>query len=134
MRLEITRRTELALRALRALERDGGTMKASKLATDLGSTSQYLPHVLRPMVQAGWLSSEPGPSGGYRLAEPLGGLSLLELIELIGGPTNTGSCVLRGGECGTTECALHTPWMEARDALLEQLAAVSISGPEGARL
>ena len=68
MRLRIERRTELALRALGLLEERGDTMRAADMAPELGTTSQYLPQVLRPMVQAGWIDSEPGPTGGYRVA------------------------------------------------------------------
>lgn len=107
MKLRIARRTDIALRALLLLESDGGTLRASAMAADLETTSGYLPHVLAPLVRSGWLTSEPGPTGGYRLLDPLVERSLLELIE---GPTDDGSCVLRGGTCGDSTCPLHGAW------------------------
>jgi Rrf2 family iron-sulfur cluster assembly transcriptional regulator len=127
------RRTELALRALRILEAQGGTLSSRQLAPVLNSSGQYLPQVLGPLVRAGWLVSEPGPTGGYQLAEGFEDHSLLELVEVLEGPTDTATCVLKGGPCGDHGfCALHEPWLEVRSALEERLARIPIFGrPEG---
>lgn len=133
MRLTLERRTDLALRALRRLDRHGGRVRARTLAPELDTTPQYLPHVLRPIVGAGWVDSTPGPRGGYRLAVDLAEVSLLALIEVMEGPTTPAPCVLRGGPCGGRElCELHEPWQDARDALLRALAATPVSAGPGA--
>ena len=101
------------------------------MAPVLGSTPQYLPQVLAPFVAAGWLISEPGPIGGYRLATDLTRKSMLELIELSEGPIPTEKCALKGGPCGQAEyCAVHVPWQEARSALVEQLKRIPVSTPD----
>jgi len=128
MRLEITRRSDLALRVLRTLERSGEQLRAAQLAELVASTPQYIPHVMNPLVRAGWVASGRGPLGGYSLTGPLACRSVLELIELIEGPTDSGSCVLRKGPCAGAElCALHDAWKTARIALLERLSEVPIS-------
>lgn len=128
MRLEITRRSDLAIRLLRTLEAAQGPLRAMELAEEVGSTPQFVPQVLNPLVRAGWVDSEPGPRGGYRLARPLGSTSVLQLIELIEGTTANGTCVLRGGPCpGSDHCALHDAWAAARRALLDKLDEVPIS-------
>src|SRR3990170_8169920 len=131
MRLEIMRRSDVALRAVRWLADDGGILNAAAIAARLGSTPQFLPQVLGPMVKAGWLASEPGPRGGYRIAVDPSSRSILDLIELIEGPTDDGACVLRGGACtSTSTCSLHDAWTAARDALLGRLASVPLVGEE----
>lgn len=70
MRLEVTRKTDLALRAMRALQ-PGGTKKGKDLALLVGATDHFLPQVMSPLVRRGWVVSEPGPRGGYRLSRPL---------------------------------------------------------------
>ena len=70
VRLEITRRAELAIRALALLRRSTKRAKASVLAEELGTTVSFVPQVLGPLVRAGWVQSDPGPSGGYRCREP----------------------------------------------------------------
>ena len=131
MRLQLEQRTDLALRALRLLAGRTENMRAREMAPLLDSTPQYLPQVLAPFVSAGWLTSEPGPRGGYRLATDLHSRSMLELIELSEGPITTETCVLKGGPCGHTEyCAVHIPWQEARSALVERLNLIPVSAPE----
>lgn len=129
MRLEITRRADLALRALRHLADTAsattpGRVAGPDLASAIGTTRQFLPQVMRPLVAQGWVDSEPGPRGGYRLRVDPSALSVLEVIEAVEGPTDDGMCVLRGGPCTAGEtCALHEAWTQGRAALLAALAA-----------
>jgi len=127
MRLEFLRRTDLALRALMSLEAAGTSVQAADLAETLHTTRQFVPHVMAPLVRAGWVTSVPGPRGGYHLTADLGATTLLEAIELIEGPTDDGSCVL-GGPCPTDAgCVAHQAWSEARQALLNRLAATPVT-------
>lgn len=127
MRLEITRKSDLAVRAMCALV-DAGRVKGSALATLTGTTQAFMAQVMAPLVQAGWVRSDPGPTGGYELDIDLRVLSMLEVIEAIEGPTVDGKCVLRGGPCPAEEtCALHDAWVPARDALLERLASTPVA-------
>lgn len=128
MRLELTRKTDLATRVLLELERDGGRLKSGPLAERVGTTPGYLSQVAAPLVERGWVRSDPGPTGGYQVVTPLNGLSVLDVIEAVEGPTDTGRCVLVDRPCGAPGlCALHEPWSKARAALLTDLAATPLS-------
>lgn len=128
MRLEITRRTDLATRALLALGHRDGRTKAGVLADELGTTAGFLSHAMTPLVTRGWVRSEPGPAGGYELVAPLGDISVLEVIETIEGPTDTERCVLESRPCGGGgPCALHHPWSAARSRLLTELGRTSLA-------
>jgi len=128
MRLEVTRRSDLAVRALTTLEAAEGRVKAKDLADTLGTTVAFVPQVLNPLVSRGWLRSDPGPTGGYSASVPLAELNVLEVIEAIEGPTVTGRCVLEDRPCGTDgTCALHEPWEKARTRLLDALAHTSLA-------
>ena len=131
MRLEIMRRTDIALRALRLLEQEGATLQSSDLAQRLDSTPQFIPQVLNPMVRAGWISSGTGPHGGYQLTTDLGRRTVLDLIELIEGPTDDGRCVLQSSQCNSSRpCSLHDAWTGARAALIERLRNTVISSTD----
>lgn len=128
MRLEITRRTDLATRAL--LELDGAEQrtKASALSQAVGTTPGFLSQALSPLVAKGWVRSDPGPSGGYSLAADLAEVSVLDVIEAVEGPTDTGRCVLEDRTCAQAGiCALHQPWMSARTELLSQLRGTPLA-------
>ncbi|MEZ5246025.1 MAG: Rrf2 family transcriptional regulator [Acidimicrobiales bacterium] len=128
MRLEVTRKSDLAVRALRVLAEASARMKGPALADAVGSTSGFVSQVLNPLVRNGWVQSDPGPSGGYALAADLGSLSVLAVIEAIEGPTDSGRCVLADRACNEAgTCALHVPWLRARAQLLGELDSTSVA-------
>lgn len=136
MRLEITRRAELAVRALAFL---GGTterVKGSVLADELGTTSAFVAQVIGPLVKAGWVQSDPGPSGGYMNFVNLDEVSVLDVIETVDGMTDTGRCVVADRLCDSElPCALHHAWTQARGELTKILGGMSLSDvAAGARL
>ena len=128
MRLEITRKADLATRALLELAGLERRAKASELAERLGTTPGFLSQVMAPLVARGWVRSDPGPAGGYRLAVGADEVTVLDVIEAIEGPTDTGRCVLEDRGCsGAGLCALHVPWSHARGQLLAALGAMPLS-------
>ena len=65
MRLEVTRRTDLATRALLTLAASGERHKASELAEALDASPGFVSQAMTPLVNKGWVRSEPGRTGGY---------------------------------------------------------------------
>lgn len=128
MRLEVTRRSDLAVRALQVLAASPERVKAPALAAAVGSTSSFVPQVLTPLVRQGWVRSDPGPTGGYSLAADPASISVLAVIEAVEGPTDTGRCVLVDRPCNEQgTCALHTAWLRARVHLLRELDATPVA-------
>jgi Rrf2 family protein len=130
VRLEITRKTDLALQALRVLAADPVTWKSDELAAAIGTTPGFLSQALAPLVRARWVHSAFGPGGGYRWAEPPDPPSLLDAIVAIEGPLRESECVLHNRtSCavvtGGPVCALHEGWLRARVALLDVLSSTS---------
>ncbi|MGA7098268.1 MAG: Rrf2 family transcriptional regulator [Acidimicrobiia bacterium] len=128
MHLVLQKRTDLALKALIELQGAGGRVTGPDLARAVGTSSNYLPQVLNPMLKAGWVSSDRGPSGGYTLTIPLAELSLLDLIETYEGSlTVGGTCLLRGGPCPSDDrCPFHTAWSNVTRAMTAELGARSV--------
>ena len=131
MRLEISRRADLATRALLELRAVDGRTKSAALAERLGTTPGFLTQVLAPLVAHGWVRSDPGPTGGYRLVAAADDVTVLDVIEAVEGPTDTGRCVLEDRACGGAGagglCALHGPWSQARQQLLSTLGATTLA-------
>jgi Rrf2 family protein len=128
MRLELAQRTDIALRALQTLCSCGERVPGSELAETLDTTHQYLPQIMSPLVRRRWVSSSRGPRGGYQLEVELSSITVLDLIEVMEGPTDTNTCVLSGETCDASDpCAMHGAWSQARDALLAQLSSMSLA-------
>lgn len=128
MRLEITRRSDLATRALIELGEREQRTKAGALAEAIGTTPGFLSQAMTPLAAKGWVQSVPGPTGGYVLAVDLEDVSVLDVIEAVEGPTDAGRCVLEDRPCGTAgPCALHQPWQRARSQLVKELSKSPLS-------
>lgn len=123
MNLEITSRTDLALRAIRELTARGKRMSRAHLAERLDTTPDFLAQIITPLVRRNWIESRPGRSGGYSVTPRVGSVTLLQLIDAVEGIPEEGSCVLTPAPCNADRpCAMHGPWTRARDALLDELA------------
>ncbi|MDZ7675497.1 MAG: Rrf2 family transcriptional regulator [Acidimicrobiales bacterium] len=129
MRLQLTKKTDQALRAALVLGHAGGRVKGSALADQVGTSAGWLPQIVQPLVGQGWVSSTTGPNGGYMLEVELGHLDVLRLIEAVEGSTDTGHCVLEDRACGSAPepCALHEPWLRARASLMRELESISLA-------
>ncbi len=128
MRLEITRRSDLAARALLELARTGERMRSAELADRVGTTPGFLSQAMTPLVGKEWVTSSPGRHGGYALVADPAAVSLLDVIEAVEGPTDRGQCVLEDRPCGrAAQCALHRPWSNARDQLTAELSRATLA-------
>jgi len=121
VRLELTRKTDLALRAFRVLAAADGLVPGRALAESVGTTVAFLAQVMAPLVRAGLVASKPGPRGGYAPAVDPRTVSVLWVIEAVEGPIPPDKCVLVGGPCGHPPCSLHEAWLTARSALEDAL-------------
>ncbi len=128
MRLEVTRRSELAVRALGVLSSSGERIKAPALARALGATVAFVPQVMGPLVKAGWVRSDPGPAGGYTLLSDLGAISVLQVVEAIDGVVDDGRCVVETRACdASAPCVMHVAWSAARSELVRVLGELPLS-------
>lgn len=127
MNISFQRRTDLALGVLRALALAPEVVSGSDLADEVGTTVTYLPQVMAPLIRAGWVTSDRGPGGGYRLTPAARDVRLLEVIEVTEGPAADGRCVLRDAPCpGDEACPVHVVWTEARRVLTEGFSAIPV--------
>jgi Rrf2 family protein len=128
MRLELTKRTDLAYRALTTIESDPDhRLNGATLAGALDITTHYLPHVMSPLTRSGWVTSTSGPRGGYTLVADLDDITLLQLVEAVEGPIDTSGCLHLGPRHNSGHtCALHRPWTKARTALMAELDHVTV--------
>lgn len=128
MRLELTKKTDLAFQALEVIASAGDErVSGPTLAESLEITTQYLPHIMAPLTRSGWVSSTSGPRGGYVLDADLSNVTLLDLVEAVEGIFDESRCLHLGPKHDANHhCALHEPWMRARSALIVELDRTKI--------
>lgn len=129
MRLELGRRADYAIRAVVDLARhEGSRRKGREIAEAMEIPTSFVPQILAELVRAGTVVSVAGRDGGYALAREAGEVSLLDVVRAVEGEVRSTSCVLRGGPCRWDDvCAVHVPWAQAQDALLDSLAHTSFA-------
>lgn len=128
MRLEITRKADLATRALLGLVATGERTKAAALADRVGTTPGFLSQAIAPLVVRGWVRSDPGPAGGYTARLDPAAVSVLDVIEAVEGAMDTERCVLEARPCSDQgHCVLHRPWTAARALLVAELGRTPLA-------
>lgn len=126
MRLSVSKKSDVALQALRILSQARGVHSGQSLADVLDVSLVYLSQSLNPLVKGGWLISRVGPDGGYALKPSLKKLSVMQVVEAIEGPIEGDSCVVSGRNCGVdSPCTMHVTWASARSLLRKTLANTS---------
>jgi Rrf2 family iron-sulfur cluster assembly transcriptional regulator len=135
MKLALNRRTDLALLAMRQLSLHKEPLSGVALAEAIDTTVTFLPQVMAPLIKGGWVASDRGPGGGYRLTEQATNAHLLDVIEATEGPAEDGRCVMRDGPCpGSPSCPIHAVWMEARQVLMDGFQGIpAFLATEGSR-
>ncbi len=130
MRLDLTKRSDYAIRAMLLLAHQrGGLLSSRKIALEMKIPPRFLPQIMGDLTRAGLVEAHPGRAGGYRLPEGAGEVSLLTVIQAVEGDPHRQVCVLRGTACGNDgECAVHDIFFSAEGALLDRLGGNTLSG------
>jgi Rrf2 family protein len=130
MRLELTKRADYAIRAVLALSRaaDGERLSVRRIAADQRVPGRFLPQVMRDLVRAGVVEGTVGRSGGYRLAKPSAGISLLDVVEAVEGDSRRRVCILRDGPCALDGvCDVHAVFAAAQDDMIGRLRTTTLA-------
>ncbi|HET9347439.1 MAG TPA: Rrf2 family transcriptional regulator [Candidatus Limnocylindrales bacterium] len=129
MRLELNRESEYAIRALvlLAVEKHR-SWSGREIAARTDVPERIVARVLGQLVTAGIVESRIGRTGGYRLRRAPTGLSILEIVETIEGPSRSERCVLRQQGCDpTAPCAIHPVWATAQAGVVDTLGATTLA-------
>jgi len=129
MRLELTRKTDYAVRAMLCLARVGDqTLTSADIAGRTGIPVRFVTPVMGNLVRAGLVQGVIGRSGGYRMSSDPAAISVLAIVTAVEGDTRRRRCVLRGGPCGgASVCEIHHVFSDAQDAFTEQLGAWTLA-------
>lgn len=122
--------------ALLAMLPAGTPLPGHRLAEFHGVPGPYLTKHLQDLTRSGVLASVPGPKGGYRLARPAEGITVLDVVEAIdgGGPAFTCTEIRRRGPAGglparqyAKPCSIHALMDRADAAWRAELAKVTVA-------
>lgn len=128
--LKLTKKADYGLIALKHLTIvRPRSASAKEIADRYGVPVPVLSKVLQKLARSGYLASEHGTNGGYRLGGDPRQISVLDVIRAIDGPVFLASCFTGNGEdCEHhTRCNVRDPLRRVHDGILALLAKMSMT-------
>ena len=127
--LKLTKKADYGLIALKHLVVHGPESSSAKeIAEMYGIPLSLLSKILQKLVKNGFLRSEHGTNGGYRLAREARDITALEVIRSIDGPIFLTACFTEHGYCcHTDKCIVRDPLQKVHEGILRLLASISIA-------
>jgi Rrf2 family transcriptional regulator, iron-sulfur cluster assembly transcription factor len=125
-----SRSSEYAIRALVHLAAlpPGDYAMAKNIAADTGIPAHFLAKILQDLARDGFLKSNKGPRGGFRLNLPAGDLSMLRIIEAVDGAGRYDRCIGGSAECNDrAACGMHDSWKALRSRIIDYLGGTSVA-------
>jgi len=117
----LTREADYAVRCVVEVARSGRT-SAARVAQAQGISPTFLGKIVRSLARAGILTTRRGVGGGIMLAQPIEDISLIQVIEAIGGPLCIKDCLQTPALCEQVEgCPAYPFLRNAQDRLRESL-------------
>jgi Rrf2 family protein len=129
--LRLTKKADYSLIALRHFaarqQATGEAVSAKDVSDTCGIPLPLLSKLLQKLGKSGFLVSEYGTNGGYRLARDPRQISALEVIRAIDGPIVLANCFTEHAHCGHSDrCTVKRPLKRIHEGILRLLDGVSI--------
>lgn len=124
--MKLSKRGEYALRSLINLGIAAQVGRSLVPVTELAKAEdlpvKFLEQVMQQLREAGYVESERGKHGGYRLAKPAGKISVGQVVRLIDGPLAPIGCVSQTAyeQCNCPDeahCGLRMLMLDVRNAI-----------------
>lgn len=128
--LKLTKKADYGLIALKHLAqaREGQSCSAKEIADRYRIPLPLLSKVLQKLAKSGFLESEQGTNGGYRLKRPPEMVSVLEVVRTIDGPIILTSCFSDDNTCDqSSKCSVREPLKKVHESILALLGSISIA-------
>jgi Rrf2 family protein len=126
--LKLTKKADYGLIALKHLAVKKSSASAKEIADCYRIPLPLLSKILQKLARNGFLQSEQGTNGGYRLAKNPRAITALEVIQSIDGPIFLASCFTDHGGCDQSEhCIVREPLRKVHDGIQNLLASISIA-------
>ena len=128
--MEVSRRTDYAIRILLELARsDGEPVSVRALADTQDVPYAFARGIQRELVSAGLVESRRGAHGGIFLARPAERITLLDAVTAMQGAPSCSVCTSDPGWCRRVGgCTVHSVWNEADKMVSEYLGTKSLAG------
>lgn len=128
--MEITRRTDYAIRMLMELARSGGgPVSIRSLAQSQDVPYAFARGIQRDLAAAGLVESRRGAAGGAVLARSPAEITLLDVVHATQTKSSCSVCTNDPTWCDRMNgCSVHGVWREADEMMASYLGSKSLEG------
>lgn len=107
---------------------EGEYAGAVSIAKKTRAPQNYLGKLLRQLSGDGFVESQKGLGGGFRLAKSSSEISLFDVVEAVENISRWSGCILGQSICSEdNSCRLHNDWKAVREHYLKFLRDTKIS-------
>lgn len=111
--------SKYAIRALVEMAKrgEGETIFGHQLSEVGGVPANYLAKIMTSLRRAGFIKTERGRKGGYRLSRSPETVTLLEVVKVFEGEEALPDCILQGNRVCSDDspCEAHGLWKEVKE-------------------
>src|SRR3984893_13705002 len=127
--LKLTKKADYGLIALKHLAVNAQhSASAKEIGGTYGVPLPLLSKILQKLVKNGFLRSEHGTNGGYKLARDAREITAYDVIRTIDGPVFLTTCFTEHGYCcHTDKCIVRDPLQKVHEGILRLLASITIA-------
>jgi Rrf2 family nitric oxide-sensitive transcriptional repressor len=128
--MRLTAFTDFGLRALMRLAGEPNrSFSTNEIATEFGISRNHLTKVVRDLSENGYVTTQRGAGGGFRLARSAQSITLGEVVRTLEQGHALVECFRGdGGDCVLTpHCRLKSRLAKAREAFLRELDATTLA-------
>jgi Rrf2 family protein len=132
--MKLSRTAGYAIHAMVFIARhnDGPPIAGHVAADELGIPEAFLPRLLVALSREGLLRSLKGPNGGYNLGKPAKKITLLEIVEAVGGQMQSHSEPVSQPP-GGLNARLNAATLKATETVRKEFGRVTLAELVGGR-
>ncbi len=134
--MDISRKTDYALRMLSMLAEEPGTLLSVRTAAEqVNVPYSFARSIQHGLVQAGIIESLRGVHGGMRLKADPKEVTIREVVEAVQGPLVMNDCTAPDGDCARMgSCCYHPLWAGTQALVRDYLDSVTLDDVVSHRL
>lgn len=128
--MRLSTRGRYAARAMLdlALHDSKGPVSLREISEREGISVKYLDQILSLLRRAGYIRSNRGARGGFKLAVDPSTITLLDVVTAVEGRTALVDCVLAPNRCErAAKCVTRQLWQQVTEAMEKTLRAITLA-------
>lgn len=99
--------SSIAIHAMVMVARSNAPLNVLQIADATKTSKHHVAKVMQRLVKDGFIGSQRGPTGGFKLKRPAEEISFLEIYESIEGKVEIHTCMFKTPVCPMDTCIMN---------------------------